>query len=96
MGDLGRESQQLQHLLGAARAACNIHCATAKPGPGELHHCIGSPQLLLAVGAWQGTGALGTQEWKTHLPFAESFNIIRCTALPSSQSDAGTDLFSHQ
>lgn len=54
-----------------------------------------TPQLLLVTVAWQGTRELGTQEWKTYLPFAESFNIVCCTALPSSQSDAGTDLFSH-
>lgn len=102
MGDLGRESQSsttrqeqsVQHTLPVTptvqqlRQDCRgrVSCISA----------LAALQLLLVVAARQGTGQLGTQEWKTHLPFAESFNIIRCTALPGSQSDASTDLLSHQ
>lgn len=103
MGDLGRESQQLHNRQ--ERRMQPVRCCTARcavPGsPAAPKRCrpfakpFANPQLLLGVKIWQGTQQLGTQELKTDLPLAESFDVFHGAALPGSHSDAGTDLFSH-
>lgn len=48
------------------------------------------PQQLLG-----GLVQWGAEDWETHLPFAESSNLLLGAVLSSAHSDAGTDLFSH-
>lgn len=85
MRDLGREKTRLHNLKeqpGAVRAEF----------PSALNPWAFIHESPAATGC---TGLEGNSGLGTHLSFAESFNLFLSAVLPSPQSDAGTDLFSH-
>lgn len=85
MRDLGREKLGLHNPKeppGTARAG----------SPSALNPWAFIHESPAATGC---TGLEGNSGLATHLPFAESFDLFLGAVLPSSQSDAGTDLFSH-